>query len=78
MNYIRCCKDCKDRRPACHDKCEKYLKEKKEFQEYKREITKKRLEDISYTIKEGDFLGDSGHLRVYQYKGRKHKYKGRK
>lgn len=28
---VRSCKDCKERYLGCHDKCEKYLKEKKEI-----------------------------------------------
>lgn len=29
MNFkITCCKDCKDRYLGCHDKCEKYIKQK--------------------------------------------------
>ena len=27
---INCCKGCQERHLACHDKCEKYLKEKEE------------------------------------------------
>lgn len=30
MSLIKCCKDCKDRHPACHDSCDKYQKEKTE------------------------------------------------
>jgi len=29
------CKDCQDREPACHDRCEKYLAYKKELKRYK-------------------------------------------
>lgn len=75
MNYIRCCKDCKDRHLACHDKCEKYIKEKQDYEEYKKKMTKMRLEGLSYTINEGDFLGDSGHLKRSKYIGMKHKKK---
>ena len=28
MAFITCCKDCKDRHPACHDSCERYKNEK--------------------------------------------------
>lgn len=28
MSLIKCCKGCEDRRPACHDTCERYIKEK--------------------------------------------------
>lgn len=30
MALIKCCKDCKDRHPACHDSCYKYQREKTE------------------------------------------------
>lgn len=30
MALIKCCKGCEDRRPACHDTCERYIKEKTE------------------------------------------------
>jgi len=33
MSLIKCCKDCKDRHPACHDFCERYRKEKAESQD---------------------------------------------
>ena len=75
MNYIRCCKDCKERYPACHDKCERYIKEKEAYEKYKREITKRKMEDNSYMISEGDFLGDSGHLKRSKYIGMKHRKK---
>lgn len=73
MNYIRSCKNCTERYPACHDKCEKYLKEKRDYENYKKELHKKRLEDSSFIVKEGDFLGDSGHLRKGKYLGRHRK-----
>ena len=31
---INTCKDCKERRPACHDTCERY---KKRIEEYRKE-----------------------------------------
>lgn len=35
MKCIRCCKDCSSRYSACHDTCERYKKEKEEYQEDK-------------------------------------------
>lgn len=32
---ITCCKDCTSRHQACHDTCEKYKAEKKDFEERK-------------------------------------------
>ena len=32
---ITCCKDCPSRHQACHDTCEKYKAEKKDFEERK-------------------------------------------
>lgn len=35
LNTIGTCKDCKERYPACHDHCERYLTAKKEIIERK-------------------------------------------
>ena len=32
---ITCCKDCTDRRPSCHDSCEKY---KRQLEEQKKRL----------------------------------------
>lgn len=32
MKLIRCCKDCPDRHLACHDTCERYRQEHREYQ----------------------------------------------
>lgn len=37
---IRCCKDCKERHPACWDSCEKYKAEKAEYDELNARIRK--------------------------------------
>lgn len=33
---VTCCKDCEERHPACHDHCEKYIRQKAEIAEIKR------------------------------------------
>lgn len=32
MKYIKCCKDCIRRYAACHDTCERYRQEHREYQ----------------------------------------------
>lgn len=32
MKYIKCCKDCTRRYAACHDTCERYKQEHREYQ----------------------------------------------
>ena len=39
QRITECCKDCPDRYPACHDKCEKYKTAKAEWDE-RRELIK--------------------------------------
>lgn len=50
---IKCCKDCvpPTRYPGCHDKCNKYLKEKAKWEEEKKLMRKER----DYTIRPSDF-----------------------
>ncbi len=48
------CKGCPDRTPGCHDHCEKYQKEKAEYEARKQEVDKARairqsVEDQRYT-----------------------------
>jgi hypothetical protein len=38
---ITCCKDCPDRYPCCHGKCEKYIQQKAEYDAQKAESMKK-------------------------------------
>lgn len=42
------CKDCPDRHPACHDKCEKYL-EVKRARDEKKEADRTKNEATYYT-----------------------------
>lgn len=46
------CKDCKDRKPICHDTCEKYLNAKK-----KTDLIKKRKNEE--LLKRAIFIGNS-------------------
>ena len=49
-NEIRCCRDCvpPKRHPGCHATCEKYAKEKAEFEKHKSEYWTKRIKEIDY------------------------------
>jgi hypothetical protein len=38
---ITCCKDCPDRYPGCHGKCEKYIKQRSEYDAEKAETMEK-------------------------------------
>lgn len=48
MQKITVCKDCPDRHPACHDRCEKYIQAKKDLQERKDMILKAMQKDAVY------------------------------
>lgn len=48
MQKITVCKDCPDRHPACHDRCEKYIQAKKDLQERKDMILKAMQKDAIY------------------------------
>lgn len=48
MQKITVCKDCQDRHPACHDRCEKYIQAKKDLQERKDMILKAMQKDAIY------------------------------
>lgn len=43
------CKNCPDRHPACHDKCERYLAVKRARDEKKEAIRREKISD-GYTI----------------------------
>ena len=49
------CKDCEERHPACHGKCEKYIEWKKDEAE-KKEIRKQEM-PVNITV--GSFLGNA-------------------
>jgi hypothetical protein len=63
---ITCCKDCHDRFPGCHGSCEKYKKQRAEYDALKRPFVEKGmvrqgLEDEKYRSVE----------RAYKHRGRK-------
>lgn len=45
---IKCCKDCKERRPACHDTCQSYRAEKAEIERMKEAGRRERAVDDEY------------------------------
>lgn len=45
LTRIICCKNCTDRYPACHDKCETYLYEKSLVEQFKYDLRKERMID---------------------------------
>lgn len=44
-NCLGCDRDCPERRPGCHDSCEKYQAAKRKYLAEKEMITKKKLAD---------------------------------
>ena len=47
---VTVCRECKERYPACHDYCERYLNAKKELEETKAKM--REFQDIENTIAE--------------------------
>lgn len=45
-NHFGCARDCQNRIPGCHDKCEGYQTAKKQYQDEQAAIRKKRKEHI--------------------------------
>ncbi len=45
LTRITCCKNCTNRYPACHDKCETYLHEKSLVAQFKCDLRKERMVD---------------------------------
>lgn len=66
---ITCCYKCDKRKPACHDTCPIYIKEKREYEASKRRYAS----EMGYTIKNGDFLGDEGQLKTFKYNDNKYR-----
>lgn len=66
---ISCCKDCPNRCVGCHGKCEKYIDEKNKYEKEKKEFQKYKKNFRGTFIKKGDFLGDDGQLKYFQYGG---------
>lgn len=50
MSGIKCCYQCPDRYAGCHSKCEKYIAEKKQWEEDKEKM-KAQMENIGPTSK---------------------------
>ena len=50
MKCIECCKTCDKRYPACWGSCEKYLKEKEQYEKYK--ITINKRDSVDRMIRE--------------------------
>lgn len=48
MKYIKCCKDCIRRYAACHDTCERYRQEHREYQEEKEALYKETHKGDQY------------------------------
>lgn len=48
MKLIRCCKDCPERHLACHDTCERYKQEHREYQTEKEALYKEAHKGDQY------------------------------
>ena len=48
MLKINVCRDCQERHPACHDRCEKYQEAKRKVQEEKDKILNAMKKDAVY------------------------------
>lgn len=48
MNIIRCCYGCPDRYAGCHAKCEKYQREKKEYERQKGFEKCQKAREVNY------------------------------
>lgn len=75
LNIFTCGSDCPNRKPGCHDHCEKYQKERAEYNRRKEELNKDR-EVRRYTMK---LMSDranaraisnrkNGNRKLYHYK----------
>lgn len=64
---ITCCKDCKERHPACWDSCEKYKAEKAANDSLKAKIRKEK--DRDYNLENQRFIA----IKKIKEEGRKHK-----
>lgn len=47
-NKVGCCYDCAERHEGCHGTCEKYLSAKKEYEEERQAIRKRKISDKIY------------------------------
>lgn len=49
MTTTTICKTCTSRYPACHDRCEKYISEKKQVQAEKDLVRNAKMRDYAYS-----------------------------
>lgn len=56
MAGVTCCYKCSVRHPNCHSTCDKYIQQKAQLAEDKKQERANRKP----VIKKGDFLGDAG------------------
>lgn len=69
MSIIKCCKDCvpPTRHPGCHTKCNKYLKEKAEWEEVKQIIEKNKAPVLtSYDFDKITYISCKRHKRRFR------------
>lgn len=45
-----CCKTCTERYVGCHGKCEKYIKERMEWEKWKADVKQARSTDTDYDL----------------------------
>lgn len=61
---ITCCKDCMDRYPGCHGKCEDYL-EQKERLNNENELRRREKEAVRFrTERVEEFAGDVARVKL--------------
>ena len=61
-----CCRDCKDRYPACHDYCEKYQAAAKEWEKHKAHVKAERFDEF-YLYKITSIKAESRRKRSKQH-----------
>lgn len=67
---INCCKDCPDRYPGCHGKCEKYIAARAEYDRQKAEAMKKHAIASGLYEQKSDSIGRIVARRRYRDKYR--------
>ena len=63
------CKDCENREPSCHGRCEKYKAEKAKYDE--RKERKRKQADIASGLKDQKMQGVNKALKRYGHSKRK-------
>ena len=64
-----CCRDCKDKFPACHDVCEKFQKAQSEWEEKKKQIEDAKKEHKVYDDYHYQSIGKCRKARLMKGKG---------